>query len=183
MEQELNRTKSELFQTKSVLSQTQSELNATRQQLEISENASTTSTNISHEFDYATAYNNHIYLLSNKRPLIFKACQSTCGGLGGYLVEIDSQDEFSHLTGFLSDQHLGSEWVVLGITDAGTEGHWTYMTSGGSAQVLEWGPRQPSDGTAENCAFLSTYNMKMYDVSCLTPVISHIGRFLCEVPV
>ena len=109
--------------------------------------------------------------------------QDICQRKGGYLVEINTEEEYSHLLSFLKTSiPEGRPNVMLGATDSDQEGKWVYMTSGKPANITKWykgyGDKVGNRGETYNCMYIIwNENEGMHDWLC------HRNRsmnFLCE---
>ena len=166
MQQELSKTRIELSKPQSALTKPPT--------------VTTAPFSLPQGFTHATVYDHHRYILSGDSPLNVTAHQDRCQQLGGYLAEFVTCDELKHVTGFLRDLHLGDAGVILGLTDEGHEGHWTYMTTGRQAWLLDWPEAYGGGGgPGADCVFLRTSNMKLYNWLCVDGDV-HV-KFLCEV--
>ena len=75
-----------------------------------------------------------------------------CLEIGGYIVEIDTEEEETALLGAFNvyDQDY---WI--GLTDADTEGEWIWADSGFSPKYTAWAKGEPNDmNNGEDCAVL-----------------------------
>lgn len=103
--------------------------------------------------------------------------EEECEKLGGYLVEFENSQEYDLAIDFISKSVSSSYGVMVGYTDAGSEGRWRYMHSNTPIKYARWASGEPDSGTSANWAFIYTSNKEMYDNS-------HTGQlyYLCEVP-
>ncbi|XP_035827756.1 uncharacterized protein LOC118478382 [Aplysia californica] len=130
-----------------------------------------------------TGYRGHNYLLS--KPILVNVHEANrlCRLYGGYLAEINDKQEFQHLADFSSSHVPGSVsiGVMLGATDEGHEGRWTFLTSGGNMTSFVWGNSEPSRGANQDCLYISTNSKTMMDEICLKYTSVWQWRFLCEI--
>ncbi|XP_035824522.1 C-type lectin domain family 3 member A-like [Aplysia californica] len=128
-----------------------------------------------------TSYRGHNYLLS--KPILVNVHEANrlCRLYGGYLAEINDKQEFQLLADFSNSHESVTIDVMLGATDEGHEGRWTFLTSRGNMTSFVWEVSQPTGGTDQNCLYLSTTAKKMFDDACLKYSSSWPKRFLCEV--
>ncbi|XP_005093950.1 C-type lectin domain family 3 member A [Aplysia californica] len=130
-----------------------------------------------------TSYRGHNYLLS--KPILVNVHEANrlCRLYGGYLAEINDKQEFQHLADFSNSSVSGSvsTGVMLGATDEGHEGRWTFLTSGGNMTSFLWNGSEPNGGLRENCLFMWSNQKLMIDSACLIYTSGWQWRFLCEV--
>ena len=137
----------------------------------------------SHMFENSTRiYKNRIYLTSVDTPLNVTSYQQSCGSLGGKLVEIRHQDEYDVISDYLKNQHF-RDFIMLGITDEGHEGVWTYMSDNSTLTFAKWLPGgETHGGTRANCGTWYTIFPESPMVADICVSIISSMRFLCEVP-
>ena len=123
-------------------------------------------------------HNNRVYLTSVPTSLNLTAYQESCWKMGGKLAEIRTQDQYDAINTYVRNQSL-IDFVFVGMTDAGHEGDWTYMSDNSTLTFVKWVPGEPKGGSAQNCGCVYTVNMMMYDCECF--ISSYLRRFLCEV--
>ena len=106
---------------------------------------------------------------------------NNCKNDGGYLVEIDSQEEQDALTEFHKKSKLRT-YVWLGGTDENSEGKWVGKYSGKEIMNFDgWYSSQPGGGFKENCVWIrhnyGVFNWMDYDCN-------YKGDYaaLCEFP-
>ena len=78
-------------------------------------------------------FNGHVYLLSHIPPfsLDVDVFERYCLRMGGYLAEVDSEDEYHFLLDFLKDSIPGvRETVYVGAVYDEEEDVWKYIHSG-----------------------------------------------------
>merc|ERR1711936_1433092 len=112
-----------------------------------------------------------------------------CLEIGGYLVEIDAQEEEDWLLGAFAvyDQDY---WI--GLTDQEEEGEWIWADSGYAPKYTAWAEGEPNNmGEGEDCAVLfDMYNGQQldrpqwFDAPCDSTDLSDYGfhplHALCE---
>ncbi|XP_013076174.2 uncharacterized protein LOC106062451 [Biomphalaria glabrata] len=119
-------------------------------------------------------------LIRNQLHITAYLAEVLCGIFGGYLAEIDSEQEFL----FIRDKLLALSLFSItffGATDEKHEGLWINRHSQTAAQFIKWGPGEPNGGVHENCATFVFHTNDYYvdDFSC-GGVHAGIG-FVCEV--
>lgn len=120
------------------------------------------------------------YFLSKRILLNHHEFQSYCNMYGGYLAEINDQEEFDFVQNFTKSHDKTGDFVALGGTDEGHEQHWTLL-SGGAMNYTNWYPTEPDATTDQNCLFLwKTYRWQMVNWRCFE---LRFTKFLCEIPV
>ena len=99
---------------------------------------------------------------------------ANCVSEGGYLVEIDNQEEQDVLTKFLQMSKLKT-WVLLGGTDVGKEGQWIGSHSGREIMDFNgWHKNEPSGHFNENClATYSGYGFMWVDIAVILAALNN----------
>ena len=70
-------------------------------------------------------------------------------------MEVNDEDEFDMVVAFIEKNGLRNTRIMIGMTDEGHEGNWTYLTSGAPVTFTKWDKGEPNnDGTGENYAIL-----------------------------
>ena len=92
---------------------------------------------------------------------------SNCKNEGGYLVEIDNQEEQNVLAQFHKDSKL-NKYLWLGGTDVNIEGQWIGSSSGRIIMDFNgWNGNKPSGDFNENCVYTHPHwHFKWHDVRC-----------------
>ncbi|XP_048771395.2 perlucin-like protein [Ostrea edulis] len=110
---------------------------------------------------------------------------SMCTELGGYLVEIQSQQENNFLIDYATNHlHIhaggpagnGSFWI--GGTDMLVEGNWFWLSTNQKFTFTDWyaTSHEPNGGINENCAHLGSHlHFHWNDAECHT-----LYNFICE---
>ncbi|KAH9510371.1 hypothetical protein Btru_042928 [Bulinus truncatus] len=129
-------------------------------------------------------YQNRYYLLTISPSSFFSwtYAQATCITNGGYLAELDSEDELTFLRGFLNSVGKHYDYVFLGGTDLRDEGNWRNRFEDKIIPNLKWQSGQPdNDHGNEHCLSL-TEDSKwgMNDLYCYLTDYDRIG-FVCEI--
>jgi len=129
-------------------------------------------------FHKSSTYKASKYLLSKTRQQNVNLCQFMCTVHGGYLAEVDDEEEMNFLRDFIRPLLVNdNEYpdVFIGATDHGHKGVFKFMQNENKPVYTNWGGF-PSNGY--DCLILaknSDYLMNDYDCNEAT-------RFLCEIP-
>jgi len=184
-EQKLNNTETSLTQTKQELNKTKAEQIAAQikyQHLLTLESRLNASMSIL--FDNSTTFGNHKYYISTL-PSIFTLVQasSVCAKLGGYVVEINNQQEYDVIVKLMQSNlvYYNSSLTMIGISDQEKEGEWRFVHSGGVVNFTKWGSNAPMFEEGSNCAYISYSDGLMYKGGCLSLIQGSMLRFVCEV--
>ncbi|XP_013075626.2 uncharacterized protein LOC106061939 [Biomphalaria glabrata] len=124
------------------------------------------------------------YLLSETNdPRNYVDSILTCGQLGGYFAEIDSEEEFTFVLNTLLNSST-YETVYISGTDEAKEGVWVHSFSKTNIAFFKWAPGEPNLGKRENCM---AYHKKLFwlyvDIDCAKLLTSDgTVSFVCEVP-
>ena len=97
------------------------------------------------------------------------AAKKHCEGIGGKLVEIDSEEENTALVEEINRRRGDSFWI--GLTDLEKEGDWRLASNGLKPSYLNWHEGEPEEGGNEHCARLRIGNTSSWkdmwsDVDC-----------------
>jgi len=102
--------------------------------------------------------------------ITWREAQIVCEDLGGFLVEVRSQDQqtFLEIIAALEEEFTGSRSWFIGLTDSGHEGRWIWEHSIEDADYTSWAPGYPRNyNSGDDCAALSSREgYKWTDVSC-----------------
>ncbi|KAH9500431.1 nucleolar pre-ribosomal-associated protein 1 [Bulinus truncatus] len=135
-------------------------------------------------FHTSQPYNNHrYYLIKGLQYFIYSEAQAVCELYGGYLVELDSHEEYIFVRDFI--QHINvTPLVMTGATDADQEGIWVNQHYNATAgQTFDWAPGEPKDGSANNCQCYGQPSFLLYDCNCdFTNKNIHEAGYMCEIP-
>ena len=106
---------------------------------------------------------------------------TNCNNEGGYLVEINSQDEQDELALFYKESKI-RRYVWLGGTDENREGQWIGNYSGKEIMNFNaWRSGYPSGGLHENCLYsYYSWKLKWEDTPCSYKISG--AAALCEYP-
>ena len=105
--------------------------------------------------------------------------QETCIGVGGYLAELNTKQEYDFVLNFLKTEVETSErgHVLLGASDDNTGNEWRYLQSGAPLEWVSW-----KRHTSEKCMWIiwndwndeGLHQWRCYGGNPLRP--------LCEIP-
>merc|ERR1711879_294909 len=102
------------------------------------------------------------YMVSHSRMTWYSA-QELCWSLGGYLAEIEDQEQETHLDNFLGD---GRDYW-LGLNDLAQEGTFKWAETHQVAEYTNWASGQPDNGHgSEDCVFKFADSLKWNDEAC-----------------
>ncbi|XP_055884248.1 uncharacterized protein LOC106065543 isoform X1 [Biomphalaria glabrata] len=124
------------------------------------------------------------YYMSRKQASndINKA-QATCAFYGGYLVEIDTTDEYTFIVNFIKSVSANDSTfscVYNGLMDPENDGIWTHVFTKKDSKFLPWGKGEPQNTADYNCMCLEkSYNWRYNDLPCY---YTDVLRYLCEIP-
>lgn len=195
-EEKLINTTTQLATTMTQLNATQVKLNATATQLDKTrsdlENMKTLRNNSKMAVTVAsTSFQGHEYILTRPAVVNVHMMELQCQVLGGYLVEVDDQQEYDVIVKLIKENkitlpgetHPSGGWVLLGATDWDSEGNWTYVHSGKPVTFFSWTPGNPSNsGNSEDCMALHL-NDPVYGINDYPCIINtEIDLSVCEIP-
>ena len=130
-----------------------------------------------------------------EKKLTWWEAKEECKQLGGWLVEIESEEQNDELYEEARKHNIAEAWI--GLSDAAKEGEWVW-TSGKKATFLNWTPHGSSPSNSnhnnwkgENCAVINTmattprgkpwFTIKKWnDGSCETPGVAAICQYKCN---
>ncbi|CAL1548883.1 unnamed protein product [Lymnaea stagnalis] len=122
------------------------------------------------------------YLSPASTILLMKEAEIQCEFMGGYLTEMDSEEEYLFVKSFLKN-NTGYITVYTGGNDGAFENNWVNTYSKTPVKYIKWGQGQPSGGTANNClALWRDYDWTAVSLKCYQGVVSDSRGYLCEVP-
>lgn len=141
----------------------------------------------------STVFQGHKYVISRLTWWDVPMAEVMCRSLfGGYLVEIDDDDELSAVQNLIRSSVDGFDFShesnIIGGTDEGREGKWTFLYSDKPITFFNWhsgysgtgGRWNTTAGVDNNCLFLSRSQLKMWDNPCVRHDL--LARFICEIP-
>ncbi|XP_005111713.1 perlucin [Aplysia californica] len=140
-------------------------------------------------FIASDAYNGHHYYLTQHQPTSYTNAEKVCNAMGGYLAEVDTVTEFRFIQAFLRRKIKSSQVILLGGTDANSEG--TFINPNSSTQgYSEWYRNQPDNGGyKEHCRSIMESlghdigKYLMNDIPCdIVNDNFYKHGYLCEVP-
>ncbi|GFR89927.1 C-type lectin 11 [Elysia marginata] len=129
---------------------------------------------ISH-FDVVHRSQDKMYFVTKtEAPFDILAADSFCGQFGGYLAEIDDEEEYKFIVNFL--WKVGGHAFMTGGYDINREKHWVYWRSGKPVEYLRWSESNPDNYRGvEDCMEISLSRGGFNDVDCKSS-----KKFLCE---
>ncbi|CAL1530128.1 unnamed protein product [Lymnaea stagnalis] len=135
-------------------------------------------------FEISSLYKGRRYLLSKIADFVSApVAQESCELYGGYLAEIEDDDELQFVQNFFKTRSkIDFKFVLIGGTDEGHENVWVYQRDGRAMTYTKWALGEPVGGVTNNCLFLgSERNWLMAASPCLVLVEDYNPRYLCEV--
>ncbi|XP_013063217.2 uncharacterized protein LOC106052396 [Biomphalaria glabrata] len=126
-------------------------------------------------------YDRHQYYLSEIRGLSSDKANKFCESQGGYLVEINDEDEFVAIVNFLKDKNIDDyASVYIGGTDAAEESKWVFQHSNKEVDFFKWDAGEPNNLGGEDCMVLRNIpsGIAMNDISCKGKLGAPM--FMCE---
>ena len=92
-----------------------------------------------------------------------------CQNEGGYLVQIESQEESLAISEYISEESLRAHFWT-GLNDRGREGDWVWDASGQQVErgFMNWKSNQPdSSGGNQDCVYMQpTESLRWGDIEC-----------------
>ncbi|GFR62245.1 lectin C-type domain protein [Elysia marginata] len=132
------------------------------------------------KYDISPVYKDRIYVVSKMLArFIIKDANDACKTQGGYLLEIDDNEE-REFTYNLSVKIGGAPHFAAGGNDIVNEKTWVQYNSGKPLPTdLEWVPGRPNNaGGNEDCLAFWMERRGLNDIPCNTNNI----KYICEVP-
>ncbi|CAL1530129.1 unnamed protein product [Lymnaea stagnalis] len=136
-------------------------------------------------FEISSLYKGRRYLLSKLADIASApVAQESCELYGGYLAEIDDDDELHFVQNFIKTRsNIDYRMVLIGGTDDGHEHVWYYQRDGRAMTYTNWAPGQPIVDPTTNCVYLwADFSWLMDDYHCFQLDRTFNPRYLCEVP-
>ncbi|CAL1527812.1 unnamed protein product, partial [Lymnaea stagnalis] len=93
------------------------------------------------------------YLSPSSKILLVKEAEAQCELMGGYLTEMDSEQEYLFVKSFVKNT-TGYDFIFIGGNDEVSENAWVNTYSKTPVKYIKWGPQQPDQGRAANCLSL-----------------------------
>ena len=139
---------------------------------------------MSQNFEFTSEeFYDRTYLLSKTTNIDNLDLQEKCQYMGGYLAEVDYEEEYDFILGFLRDKRphpRAREYTLVGVTEP-TDGKWVMMTSQLPATFQRWADGQGHGRGNYNCMYLAWGGTEgMHDWPCTDT--QGVKRFLCEKP-
>jgi hypothetical protein len=133
---------------------------------------------LSNLFSESGTYQGHKYLLA-KRPLKYDIAWISCSQHGGYLAELNSQDEYDFVKSFLTSENLRYQYYVTGAVYQNST--YTFLRNPDAGIHLD--VKGNESGTPGCLSLNKNDNYLMYGTKCSgsNDVSSH-RSFICEVP-
>ena len=179
---ELLKTKIELDLTKSELANTKVELNTTKTQLAAVSQSQVTPSHAAVPSTLSEMFNGHKYFLTRGVEWNIDVAAAVCHLYGGYLIEIDDQQEWEFVVSFFNKHRVPqgkTPDIFIGMTDEEHEGIWTYFHSGKNVTFTRWEHSQPDNGDSENCALFKVPEMTMFNDKCFDTGMKRLT--MCEI--
>ncbi|GFO31295.1 perlucin c protein [Plakobranchus ocellatus] len=129
-------------------------------------------------FDVSDISKGRVYLASKAQAAFnIGAANQACKSSGGYLVELDDDEEYQFVYDFVT-RTGGANNFFTGGNDIDREGQFVYFNSKKSVPSLtKWAPGQPNNhGGSEDCMEIRLSLKGLNDWIC-----SATGKFVCEV--
>ncbi|KAH9499329.1 hypothetical protein Btru_003755 [Bulinus truncatus] len=136
-------------------------------------------------FDVSALVDGRMYLLSKYSNMSLHQTEAMCRFQGGYLAEIDDQQELDSVKDFFNSLYISNDtYVVIGGSDEVKEGEWRYKQSGKTLTYIKWAPGHPSNATNNDLDCLAIdmgTDLTMVDTPCSRSNQNFRSRFLCEI--
>ena len=131
-------------------------------------------------FDVSGLYKERLYLASKQEAeFSIASANNVCIGAGGYLVEIEDDEESKFLLAFATGIG-GADIVMTGGNDIDHEGQFVYFNSKEPVpDHLTWLVGEPNNYEGnEDCMHFWISQQGLNDVSCTVD-----AKFICEIPI
>ncbi|KAK0067604.1 C-type lectin domain family 3 member A-like isoform X2 [Biomphalaria pfeifferi] len=127
------------------------------------------------------------YLAKQLASFSSTSAQATCHLYGGYLAEIDKENEFHFVRAFLNNY---KQFICVSISgsDEDIEGHWVNQRNNTLLTYLLWNADEPDGGRDQNClSICRDYNWLMGSHFCFVVYDFENQKknkksYLCEIP-
>ncbi|GFO47507.1 proteoglycan 4 [Plakobranchus ocellatus] len=128
------------------------------------------------QYEISSIFQGRVYIASRGDTVFgLYTMNQICITEGGYLVELDSEDEQQFVATFLGT--LGNHLYYTGANDVDSEGNFVYYNSQKPVQSVVWKSGEPNNsGGDEDCTNLNLSGLN--DNRC-----ARSSRFVCEIPV
>ncbi|XP_059158164.1 protein disulfide isomerase CRELD1-like [Physella acuta] len=131
-------------------------------------------------FETPSPSNGRRYYLSKRSVNVdIVKSQAVCELMGGYLLEIDDQTEYTFIKNFIQG-FSGFDIVYTGAKDEDQDRVWVFKYSGKTVTYIDWQSGQPTNDAACMTLLFRFGEWKMDDYNCNDN--SANTRFICEVP-
>ncbi|KAK3793073.1 hypothetical protein RRG08_016581 [Elysia crispata] len=129
-------------------------------------------------FEISEEFRGKHYLASRSRWTSIQAADSACEQFGGYLVEIDDEDEFEFVLEFA--RKIGTPLdFATGMNDIDKEGQYMFYHSKTPVRYFKWNRAEPNNARGnEDCASIVIPHGGMNDFPCEPP---YEVSYICEV--
>ncbi|KAK6966102.1 nucleolar pre-ribosomal-associated protein 1 [Biomphalaria glabrata] len=132
---------------------------------------------LAYGFSASSIFNGHRYYLStHAQSFSFGSAEFLCNGFGGYVVEIDTHEEFVIVRNFISSFNI-TEAVWTGATYEAPSGVWVNKHSS-TTPNFEWAPGEPANNTCQ--CFHSKFKALLGTCECDN--ITSASSYVCEIP-
>ena len=125
-------------------------------------------------------FRDHSYVISPPFWANVTVAEEICARLGGYLAEIEDQQENDFIVEFLRQKNAFADvkWILIGARDENSDDTFRYIHSGLPVTYFNWSRGEPSGGS-HDCVGIGHVSLKMYDLLCVHHTA--IDRALCEI--
>ncbi|KAK6969914.1 neurogenic locus Notch protein [Biomphalaria glabrata] len=125
-----------------------------------------------------TIHNNTKYYLSKFGALDAEDADSRCKSLGGYLMEVDDEEEFEIASNLANDTDVDKAYIAG--SDYETEGTWIYPRTGQKNTFVKLSSsKYHSNPSTQDCLEIAfKFDSGIHDVSCDSD-----NAYFCEVEV
>ncbi|KAI8747832.1 hypothetical protein BgiBS90_033021 [Biomphalaria glabrata] len=147
-------------------------------------NKSETFPSLASGFYASDLFQDHRYYLTKGIEIFnYTEAQSECERFGGYLLELDSHDEFLFVQNFILKISTNKS-VWTGATDDGHEGFWVNQHDARVGLSFDWYRTQPSPGLGSHCQCFSIwYDWKLGVCYCYYDSKQRFdASYVCEIP-
>ncbi|KAI8778091.1 C-type lectin domain family 3 member A isoform X2 [Biomphalaria glabrata] len=123
------------------------------------------------------------YLAKQLASFSSTSAQATCHLYGGYLAEINKENEFHFVRAFLNNY---KQFICVSISgsDEDIEGHWVNLRNNTLLSYLQWNANEPDGGRDQNClSICRDYNWLMGSTFCFFVYdFKNQKSYICEIP-
>ncbi|GFN91419.1 mannose-binding protein a [Plakobranchus ocellatus] len=128
------------------------------------------------EYTVSSLFKGRVYTISKKNERFgLQKMNDRCKEIGGYLVEVDNQEEQAFVANF--SKFIGNRLAYIGANDIQKEGTFVHYNSEKVMSDVKWVKGEPNNyGSGEDCLVIKTNGLN--DISC-----SRTSRYICEIPI